>query len=298
MYDGIIESHIQRKKSRSDYSSNAVTSHLFTELRKASNHPLMLRNRHKSPDAINHLSNTLFINGYFGTQCDINLVKKELETFSDYDIHCAIMVILEEKPYLHKELERYIATEDDLFESPKFKLLQKLIPELIQEDHRILIFSQWTRCLDLIEHLMSHLNIDFMRLDGQTSVSERQNLIDQFTNNTNYKVFLLSTRAGGLGINLTCADTCIIHDLDFNPFNDLQAEDRCHRIGQKKPVTVIKMVAEDTVETDIHSMQERKARMNAAILENDCKKSKNKKVEESEVSNIIQSAMDRYLTQH
>lgn len=301
MYDSIISSHIEWKRSKND-SSSAVTTHLFTDLRKAANHPLLLRNRHKSSDAIQHLSNILYTNGYFGDQCNLNLVKKELQSFSDYDIHGAVMTILGEKPYLKNELNRYIATEDDLFESPKFALLQTLIPSLIQDKHRILIFSQWTRCLDLIEHLMEHLNMDFMRLDGQTSVSERQRLIDEFTNDEKYKVFLLSTRAGGLGINLTCADTCILHDLDFNPFNDLQAEDRCHRIGQTKPVTVIKMVAEDTVETDIHAMQERKAKMNAAILENETtgkKAGKNKKVqEEKEVSNILQTAMDRYLTQH
>lgn len=85
-----------------------------------------------------------------------------------------------------------------------------------------------------------------------------------------------------------------MHDLDFNPFNDLQAEDRCHRIGQKKPVTVYKMVTEGTVDADIYEMQQRKARMNAAILENSQEKAK-KKTEEADVSNILQSAVNRFL---
>lgn len=72
------------------------------------------------------------------------------------------------------------------------------------------------------------------RLDGQTPVMERQELIDEYTEDPDIFVFLLSTKAGGLGINLTAADTVIIHDIDFNPYNDKQAEDRCHRVGQTK----------------------------------------------------------------
>jgi SWI/SNF-related matrix-associated actin-dependent regulator 1 of chromatin subfamily A len=93
---------------------------------------------------------------------------------------------------------------------------------------------------------------------------------------------------GCLGINLTAADTCIIHDLDFNPFNDLQAEDRCHRIGQKKKVTVYKMVAKDCVDAAIYEMQERKAKMNAAIMESNSEKMQKK--------DMLQHAMKSYLS--
>mmetsp|Transcript_23092 Transcript_23092/g.34674 ORF Transcript_23092/g.34674 Transcript_23092/m.34674 type:complete len:198 (-) Transcript_23092:18-611(-) len=179
-----------------------------------------------------------------------------------------------------------------------------MLPELICEGHRILIFSQWTSCLDLIGCFLESLEYNFLRLDGQTDISERQNLIDKFNSDDSIPIFLLSTRAGGMGINLTAADTCIIHDLDFNPFNDLQAEDRCHRIGQKRPVTIIKMITEKTVDSDIYAMQERKAQMNAAILgEGDGKtggKPKSKagvnKEEKESISKIMQNAMDRYLS--
>lgn len=109
-------------------------------------------------------------------------------------------------------------------------VFQDLLPKLIKDGHRMLIFSQWTRCLDLLGCLMDAMNLRYLRLDGQTTISERQSLIDQYTNDTDIPVFLLSTRAGGMGINLTAADTCILHDLDFNPFNDIQAEDRVHRM--------------------------------------------------------------------
>lgn len=75
-----------------------------------------------------------------------------------------------------------------------------------------------------------------LRLDGSTPVTERQSLINEYTQDSSIFIFLLSTRAGGLGINLTAADTVIIHDIDFNPYNDKQAEDRCHRVGQTKYV--------------------------------------------------------------
>ncbi len=134
------------------------------------------------------------------------------------------------------------------------------------DGHRMLIFSQWTRLLDLLEVLMDDLGIPYMRIDGSTPVRERQERIDAFTEDTSIPVFLLSTKAGGLGINLTAADTVILHDLDFNPENDKQAQDRCHRIGQTKQVTVYKFVSVDSVDEDIFRMGERKSKLSHAIL--------------------------------
>ncbi|KDO16341.1 hypothetical protein SPRG_18129, partial [Saprolegnia parasitica CBS 223.65] len=111
-----------------------------------------------------------------------------------------------------------------------------------------------------------HLGYKFIRLDGSTTVSDRQALIDQFNEDTSIFVFLLSTRAGGLGINLTAADTVILHDLDFNPTIDAQACDRCHRIGQTKPVTIYKLVASDTVDQAIYNIAEQKTQLNDAVL--------------------------------
>ena len=90
--------------------------------------------------------------------------------------------------------------------------------------------------------------------------------MDQFNNDPDMFCFLLSTRAGGLGINLVAADTVIMHDLDFNPENDRQAEDRCHRIGQTKPVSVYKLVTKDSVDENIFEIGERKTRLTNAIL--------------------------------
>jgi len=273
---------------------------IFTTLRKAANHPLLLRTRHTSSEAIDHLSRQLLTSGYFGrdSTCTLNLVQNELKDFSDYDIHCAVLDLISENSVRRKELESYILQEDALFCSPKFVRLKTLLPKLVKQDHRILIFSQWTKCLDLLGCLLDAIEFKYLRLDGQTDISTRQTLIDKFNNDASIPVFLLSTRAGGMGINLTAADTCILHDLDFNPFNDLQAEDRCHRIGQKRPVTVIKMVTEDTVDASIYSMQERKAKMNAAILENKeigKKKSRKSSNDDTVITSIVEDAVTKFL---
>ena len=96
--------------------------------------------------------------------------------------------------------------------------------------------------MDVMEKFLKIRGHRYLRLDGQTPVQERQYLIDEFNNDPEIFIFILSTRAGGLGINLTAANTVILHDLDFNPYNDKQAEDRCHRMGQTKEVKIIRLI--------------------------------------------------------
>lgn len=109
---------------------------------------------------------------------------------------------------------------------------------------------------------------NYVRLDGNTPVAQRQILIDRFNEDPdNLFVFLLSTRAGGVGINLTSADTVIFYDIAFNPQVDRQAEDRCHRLGQDKPVTIYKMICTDSVDQHMLRMADRKAQLNDVMLE-------------------------------
>lgn len=117
-YDSIIAKHLQSKEDNSQSSS----SHIFTSLRKAANHALLLRSRHTSPEAIEHLSDKLFTFGYFGKDatCTQSLVRKELEKFSDYDLHCAAAALIDENPRRSVDLDRYLLQEDDLYCSPKF----------------------------------------------------------------------------------------------------------------------------------------------------------------------------------
>lgn len=104
-------------------------------------------------------------------------------------------------------------------------------------------------------------------LTPSTQVAERQTIVDTFNNDTSIFACLLSTRAGGQGLNLTGADTVVIHDMDFNPQIDRQAEDRCHRIGQTKPVTVYRLVTKGTVDENVYEIAKRKLGLDAAVLE-------------------------------
>merc|ERR1719491_975875 len=108
------------------------------------------------------------------------------------------MHMIEDNPQRRKHLEKYTLMESDLFCSPKFVHLRKLLPELVGKGHRILIFSQWTTVMDLLGHLLESLHMgNYLRLDGSTDVRSRQGLLDTFSNDPSIPVFLLSTRAGG-----------------------------------------------------------------------------------------------------
>lgn len=131
----------------------------------------------------------------------------------------------------------------------------------------MLIFSQFTSMLDILEVYMRIRQYSFRRLDGSTPVMDRQEMINDFNSSTEVSVFLLSTRAGGLGINLTSANHIILHDIDFNPYNDKQAEDRCHRMGQEKEVWVTRLVSKDTVEVDIHCLARKKLQLEKAVTD-------------------------------
>jgi superfamily II DNA or RNA helicase len=151
--------------------------------------------------------------------------------------------------------------------SGKMVLVSKLLPKLKREGHKVLIFSQFLKQLDLLERYCEANNFGFERLDGTTSGSVRQNAIDRFSRpNSKTCVFLLSTKAGGVGINLIAADTVIIFDSDWNPQNDLQAQARCHRIGQKKAVQIYRLVTRNTYESEMFDRASRKLGLEQAVL--------------------------------
>lgn len=177
--------------------------------------------------------------------------------------------------------------------SGKMVLLEQLLTRLKKEGHRVLIFSQMVRILDILGDYLSIKGYQFQRLDGGIPSSQRKISIDHF-NAPDSKdfVFLLSTRAGGLGINLMTADTVIIFDSDWNPQADLQAMARAHRIGQKKHVSVYRFVSKDTVEEEILERARKKMILEYAIISlgmtdpNGSKKNKNEP-STSELSQIL-----------
>ena len=151
--------------------------------------------------------------------------------------------------------------------SGKMVLLDKLLPKLKADGHRVLIFSQFTKVLDLLEELIEARGYGYERLDGNDRGISRQQAIDRFSDPQSESfIFLLSTRAGGIGINLTAADTVVIYDPDWNPQNDIQAMARCHRIGQTKPVKVYKIVTRDTYEMHMLSAANHKLGLEHAVM--------------------------------
>ena len=152
--------------------------------------------------------------------------------------------------------------------SGKMVLIDKLLKKLKDGGHKVLIFSQMTKCLDLIQDYLRGRGWGYERIDGGVRGELRQAAIDRFSSpeSTSF-VFLLCTRAGGVGINLTAADTCIIFDSDWNPQNDLQAQSRCHRIGQKKAVQIYRLVMRGTYEREMFDRASMKLGLDKAVLQ-------------------------------
>lgn len=150
----------------------------------------------------------------------------------------------------------------------KLVILDKLLPKLQSQGSRVLIFSQMTRMLDILEDYSYWRGYQYCRLDGQTAHEDRERAIESFNAPNSEKfIFMLSTRAGGLGINLATADIVIIWDSDWNPQADLQAMDRAHRIGQKKVVKVFRLITENTVEERIVERADMKLRLDAVVIQ-------------------------------
>mmetsp|Transcript_14172 Transcript_14172/g.39221 ORF Transcript_14172/g.39221 Transcript_14172/m.39221 type:complete len:831 (-) Transcript_14172:130-2622(-) len=151
--------------------------------------------------------------------------------------------------------------------SGKFALLDRMLSRLHADGHQVLIFSQMTSVLNVMEDYLLFRDWKYFRIDGSTNIDDRQKQMDQFNAektsaggkrnkaDDRYFCFLLSTRAGGLGINLTSADTCIIFDSDWNPHADSQAMDRCHRIGQELPVAVYRLLTVNSVDIEMMEKQ-------------------------------------------
>ncbi|XP_019458365.1 PREDICTED: chromatin structure-remodeling complex protein SYD-like [Lupinus angustifolius] len=138
-------------------------------------------------------------------------------------------------------------------------MLDRLLPKLKATDHRVLFFSTMTRLLDVMEEYLTLKQYRYLRLDGHTSGSDRGALIDLFNQSDSpYFIFLLSIRAGGVGVNLQAADTVILFDTDWNPQVDLQAQARAHRIGQKRDVLVLRFETVETVEEQVRASAEHK----------------------------------------
>ncbi|PKI82284.1 DNA helicase [Malassezia vespertilionis] len=229
-------------------SSAKDTSNVLMDLRKGANHPLLFRRLYDqkkiaalakdyvrepehAEENLQHLKEDFAIN----TDAELSLLARSWRSTAKH--------VLPPKEWMN---------------SGKVQALQRIIEEARAQGDRLLIFSQFTSMLDILCVCLKHLGVPYLGFTGQTHVGDRQHIVDHFTNDPDIPVFLLSTRAGGLGINLVAANWVVLFDQDFNPQNDKQATDRCYRIGQTKPVQVIRLISRGTIDEDILALAGRK----------------------------------------
>lgn len=177
-------------------------------------------------------------------------------------------------PFVFEEVEQSICPDatlvnDYLWRScGKFELLDRVLPKFKRTGHRVLMFFQMTQIMNIMEDFLHYRGLKYMRLDGGTKSDDRSLLLKDFNApDSEYFVFLLSTRAGGLGLNLQTADTVIIFDSDWNPHQDLQAQDRAHRIGQTKEVRILRLITEKSIEESILARAQYKLDMDGKVIQ-------------------------------
>ncbi|XP_006265326.2 SWI/SNF-related matrix-associated actin-dependent regulator of chromatin subfamily A containing DEAD/H box 1 isoform X1 [Alligator mississippiensis] len=239
------------KKSIDSEEKNSDTGNVMMQLRKMANHPLLHR-QYYTDDKLRIMS-TLMLKE--PTHCDANpdLIFEDMTVMTDFELHLLC------KQYAN--VSDFKLEMDQILDSGKFRTLEHILSDLKEKGDRVVLFSQFTMMLDILEVLLKQQQHRYIRLDGKTQISERIHLIDEFNTDMGIFVFLLSTKAGGLGINLTSANVVILHDIDCNPYNDKQAEDRCHRVGQTREVQVIKLISKGTIEESMLKISQQKLKL-------------------------------------
>ncbi|KAL9604861.1 MAG: hypothetical protein Q9219_000309 [cf. Caloplaca sp. 3 TL-2023] len=225
------------------------TANVMMSLRKASIHPLLFRRVYDDQILKKMARDCLKEEEFRNSQYELCL--DDMSVMMDFE--------------LQRFCKRYSATmfkyclqNSEWMDSGKVTKLAGLLSGFKENGDRVLVFSQFVMVMDILEDVMETLGMRFFRLDGQTRIDERQDMIDQFYADEDITVFLLSTKAGGAGINLACANKVVIFDSSFNPQDDIQAENRAHRVGQTREVEVIRLVTRGTIEEQIHALGQTK----------------------------------------
>ncbi|KAJ4308924.1 putative DNA helicase ino80, partial [Neodidymelliopsis sp. IMI 364377] len=201
----------------------------------------------------------------YGTPATLEQTMLESKTDS------AALTVRDRLPPPTNERSRYTHIEAPsmsrfVTDSGKLAQLDALLKQLKANDHRVLLYFQMTRMIDLMEEYLTYRNYKFVRLDGSTKLEDRRDTVADFQSDRSIFVFLLSTRAGGLGINLTSADTVIFYDSDWNPTIDSQAMDRAHRLGQTRQVTVYRLITRGTIEERIRKRALQKEEVQRVVI--------------------------------
>jgi SWI/SNF-related matrix-associated actin-dependent regulator 1 of chromatin subfamily A len=243
-----VDARTQPKKGA---TKAAKTAQEMTALRFAALHPLLLRRKYGDKE-LEKMAKALKRSEEYGENKPelIWRLLTEQTKGGDFGMHRFCQQ--------YDFLDKYTLRNSEWMNSGKVNKLKELLEGYIKNGDRTLIFSQFTTMMDILEAVLETLSIKFMRLDGSTAMATRQDIIDQFTNDTTIPVFMLSTKAGGAGINLACANKVVILDSGFNPQDDIQAENRAHRVGQTRDVEVVRLITRGTIEEQIHALGESK----------------------------------------
>jgi SWI/SNF-related matrix-associated actin-dependent regulator 1 of chromatin subfamily A len=245
------------KKTTAKASSNVLMN-----LRKAAIHPLLSR-RIYDDKKLGRIQTALLRDGEFAGNAPEKVWKyltgegPQNIKGGDFGLHrfCA------ERPFLHK----YALKKQEWMDCGKVQKFKELVTGYKKNGDRALVFSQFTTLMDILETVLETLDIRYMRLDGSTRMDIRQDMIDKFSSEQDITVFMLSTKAGGAGINLAAANKVIIFDSGFNPQDDIQAENRAHRVGQTRDVDVVRLVTKATIEEQIHALGESKLALDERV---------------------------------
>lgn len=245
------------KKVNAKASSNVIMS-----LRKAAIHPLLSR-RIYNDKKLEKIQSVLLKNEEFRDNPPDRVWKyligegPQKIKGGDFGLHR----FCEERPYL----KRFELKKEEWMDCGKVQKFKELVSAYQKNGDRALVFSQFTTLMDILEAVLETMGVRYMRLDGSTRMDTRQDMIDKFSTDPSITVFMLSTKAGGAGINLAAANKVIIFDSGFNPQDDIQAENRAHRVGQTREVEVVRLVTKGTIEEQIHALGESKLALDERV---------------------------------
>jgi SWI/SNF-related matrix-associated actin-dependent regulator 1 of chromatin subfamily A len=220
-------------------------ANVMMKLRQAAIHPLLFRHRY-TDDKIRKMSKACLREETFA-ESNPDIIFEELQLYQDYQCHHLALKY-------PSALKKFELKDREWMDSGKVQKLLELLKKYKANGDRALVFSQFTSVMDILGWVFDDHDIAYMRMDGSTPIAERQGLMDVFHSDTSIPVFMLSTKSGGAGINLACANKVVIFDSSFNPQDDIQAENRAHRVGQTREVEVVRLVTKDTVEEQIYAL--------------------------------------------
>lgn len=260
IYDGHLDQARERARIRVEGGKipKSDENNPLMQLRKAAIHPLLFR-RHFTNEKIDKMAVLLRKHEpiWFPSDRKLQHLVDEMRGASDFWLHgwcCSYPCI-----------QKFDIPDLAWMDSGKVESMVKLVKQYEENGDRVLIFSQFSLVLDILEAVLNSSLLSFTRIDGSTKIDERQTLIDTFRDDESITAFLLTTKAGGTGINLMYANKVIIFDGSFNPQDDRQAENRAHRVGQTREVEVVRLVTKGTVEEQIFALGQSKLTLDGRV---------------------------------